>query len=171
MAVDGRHARDDEFTAFMTAAQPGLLRTARFLTGSDDGARELTQEALARTYAAWPRVQVDGALAYTRRIMVNHRRSSWRRWAREVPRPPGDARLDSVAVTDAEIGLRDEVVRLLAHLPQRQRAVVVLRYYVDLSEQEVADLMGISTGTVKSSAARGLAALRQVSATADRTQP
>ena len=147
----------------MAAAQPDLLRMARFLTGSDDLARELTQDALVRTYTAWPRVRREGAVAYTRRIIINRRVNGWRRSAREQPRNPSDAGLDTPVAEGGATERRDEVVRLLAALPERQRKVVVLRYYVDLSEQQVANMMGISVGTVKSSASRGLASLRQLS--------
>jgi len=170
MIASQRSGRDAEFVEFMAAAQPGLLRLARFLTGSDDLARELTQDALVRAYAAWPRVRRDGAVAYTRRIIVNRRVTAWRRTTREQPRNPNDVGLDTPVDDGGGTECRDEVVRLLAALPERQRKVVVLRYYVDLSEQQVADMMGISVGTVKSSASRGLASLRQHSALPQRTQ-
>lgn len=165
-----RLSRDAEFTEFMSAAQPELLRTARYLTGSDDLARELTQDALTRAYAAWPRVRREGAVAYTRRIMVNRRLDGWRRSSREEPRDPLEAGLDTAVFEGGAAERRDEVVRMLSSLPERQRKVVVLRYYVDLSEQQVADMMGISVGTVKSSAARGLAALRSLTVSPDRTE-
>jgi RNA polymerase sigma-70 factor (sigma-E family) len=165
-----RSGRDAEFVEFMAAAQPGLLRLARFLTGSDDLARELTQDALVRAYAAWPRVRREGAVAYTRRIIVNRRVTAWHRTTREQPRNPSDAGLDMPVDDGGGTERRDEVVRLLAALPERQRKVVVLRYYVDLSEQQVADMMGISVGTVKSSASRGLASLRHHSTLPQRTE-
>jgi RNA polymerase sigma-70 factor (sigma-E family) len=162
MAEGDRRSRDAEFAEFMAVAQPGLLRTARYLTGSDDQAVYVRVKASWVSSRAWSRVRPEGALAYTRQVMVNHRRSAWRRSGREVSRAPGDVLLDAVTHQDGRTELRDEVVRLLRSLPRRQRAVVVLRYYVDLSEGEVAHLMGISTGTVKSAAARGLAALRHL---------
>jgi RNA polymerase sigma-70 factor (sigma-E family) len=161
MAASQGSGRDAEFVEFMAAAQPGLLRMARFLTGSDDQARELTQDALVRAYTAWPRVRGEGAVAYTRRIMINRRVTGWRRSSREEPHDPSDVGLEGTVADGGGTERRDEVVRLLATLPERQRKVVVLRYYVDLSEQQVADMMGISVGTVKSSASRGLASLRQ----------
>jgi RNA polymerase sigma factor (sigma-70 family) len=103
-----------------------------------------------------------GAVAYTRRIMVNRRLDGWRRSSREEPRNPLEGGLDTLVSDGGAAERRDEVVRMLSALPERQRKVVVLRYYVDLSEQQVADRMGISIGTVKSSAARGLAALRSL---------
>lgn len=83
---------------------------------------------------------------------------------------PLEAGLDTAVFEGGAAERRDEVVRMLSSLPERQRKVVVLRYYVDLSEQQVADMMGISVGTVKSSAARGLAALRSLAVSPDRTE-
>jgi RNA polymerase sigma-70 factor (sigma-E family) len=153
-----RNQRDVAFTAFAEQASAPLLRTAWLLTGDHHAAHDLVQAALVKTYLAWPRVRPEGALAYARRVLVNERTDTWRRRRREVvvaetPDPPPDDGADPV-------GDRDLVVRLLARLPDQQRRVVVLRYYVDLSEQAVADLLGISVGSVKSAASRGLASLR-----------
>lgn len=170
MTAAERLSRDAEFVEFMSAAQPDLLRTARYLTGSDDLARELTQDALTRVYVAWPRVRREGVVAYTRRIMVNRRLDGWRRSSREEPRKPLEGGLKTVVSDGGEAERRDEVVRMLSALAERERKVVVLRYYVDLSEQQVADIMGISVGTVKSSAARGMAALRSLTVSSYRTE-
>jgi RNA polymerase sigma-70 factor (sigma-E family) len=153
-----RKERDTAFTAFAEQASAPLLRTAWLLTGDHHAAHDLVQAALVKTYLAWPRVRPEGALAYARRVLVNERTDSWRRHRKEVavaetPDPPPDDGADPV-------GDRDLVVRLLARLPEQQRRVVVLRYYVDLSEQAVADLLDISVGAVKSAASRGLASLR-----------
>ena len=123
------------------------------------------QAALVKTYLAWPRVRPEGALAYARRVLVNERTDTWRRRRKEVvvaetPDPPA-------ADDAASVGDRDLVVRLLARLPEQQRRVVVLRYYVDLSEQAVAEILGISVGSVKSAASRGLASLRAELATSE----
>jgi RNA polymerase sigma-70 factor (sigma-E family) len=149
--------RDAAFTAFVEQASPSLLRTAWLLTGDHHAAHELVQAALVKTYVAWPRVRPEGALAYARKVLVNERTDGWRRRrgevvVGEVPERPAPAQTASED--------RDLVVRLLATLPDQQRRVVVLRYYVDLSEQAVADLLNVSVGTVKSTASRGLAALR-----------
>jgi len=154
-----RNQRDVAFTAFAEQASAPLLRTAWLLTGDHHAAHDLVQAALVKTYLAWPRVRPEGALAYARRVLVNERTDTWRRRRREVvvaetPDPPPDDGADPV-------GDRDLVVRLLARLPDQQRRVVVLRYYVDLSEQAVADLLDISVGSVKSAASRGLASLRE----------
>ncbi|MGO4596621.1 SigE family RNA polymerase sigma factor [Terrabacter sp. 2RAF25] len=156
------NARDADFSAFMEQAGPALLRTAWLLTGDHHRAQELAQASLVKTYVAWPRVREGEALAYARRILVNHRTDTWRSTRREVTTdaPPDTAappsRRDETAATDD----RDQVVRLLRALPEQQRKVVVLRYYADLSEQATADALGISVGAVKSAGSRGLAALR-----------
>lgn len=173
--MSGRSARRDaEFSTFMAQAGPALLRTAWLLTGDHHRAQELTQAALVKTYAAWPRVRPGDALAYTRRVLVNHRTDTWRSTRKEhttdaVPdvaahpagsRGSGNAGAsgrDETATADD----RDLVVRLLRDLPEQQRKVVVLRYYTDLSEQATADALGISVGAVKSAASRGLAAVRK----------
>ena len=164
MDRQGKAERDAAFTAFMAVATPSLLRTAWLLTGSHDAAHDLVQGALVKTYAAWHRVQDRDALPYARRILINHRTDTWRRTRGEHPmaEPPERPHHDGTVADD-----RDHVVRLLATLPDQQRKVVVLRYYNDLSEQAVADLLGISVGSVKSAASRGLAALRTAYPTAD----
>ncbi|SRR5580765_2150775 len=150
--------RDLAFAEFMRDATPSLMRTAWLLTGSTEAAHDLVQAALVKTYAAWHRVREDSALAYARRILVNQRTDTWRGTRREVTveQVPETPHTDGTAVDD-----RDHLVRLLAVLPEQQRRVVVLRHYNDLSEQAVADLLGISVGSVKSAASRGLAALRE----------
>lgn len=157
MGTQGKSERDAAFTAFMTQATPSLLRTAWLLTGSHDAAHDLVQATLVKTYAVWPRVQPDDALPYARRILINHRTDTWRKTRGESPvaEPPERSHHDATTTED-----RDHVVRLLATLPDQQRKVVVLRYYHDLPEQAVADLLGISVGSVKSAGSRGLAALR-----------
>ncbi|GAA6524470.1 SigE family RNA polymerase sigma factor [Intrasporangium sp. DVR] len=158
MTPRGRQ-RDAAFSTFMEQAGPALLRTAWLLTGDHHRAQELTQAALVKTYVAWPRVREGEALAYARRVLANQRTDSWRSTRREVVTdavPCGEPLPDAMATSDT----RDLVVRLLRQLPEQQRKVVVLRYYTDLSEQTVAEVLGISVGAVKSAASRGLAALR-----------
>ena len=153
-----RQVDDETFTAFVAAAQPQLLRTAYFLTGSQDRARELTQEALVRAYAAWPRIREEQALAYVRRILVNLRADDARRVRREFST---NAFTEGPAPADTRVEDRDEVLRLLSRLPRQQRVIVVLRHCCDLSEHDVADTLGISVGAVKSASSRGLATLRE----------
>lgn len=149
--------RDAAFTEFMQQATPSLMRTAWLLTGSTDASRELVQAALVKTYAAWPKVRRESATAYARRVLINQRTDGWRSTGRE--RATADVPEQSVT-TDHNVEDRDQIVRLLARLPEQQRKVVVLRYYQDLPEAAVADLLGISVGAVKSAASRGLATLR-----------
>jgi RNA polymerase sigma-70 factor (sigma-E family) len=163
--------RDTSFATFMDRAGPALLRTAWFLTGDTDHAQELTQAAFVKTYVVWHKIDHDTALAYARRCLVNHKIDVWRATRHEVADLTG-AGLEgasasagsasrshdgAVATTDH----RDDLVRRLSRLPEQQRKIVVLRYYADQSEASVADALGISVGTVKSTASRGLAALRQ----------
>lgn len=156
----GRADRDAEFTAFMADAGPGLLRTAWLLVGDAHRAEELVQQALVRTYGAWARVSGGDPAAYTRRTLVNLRTDTWRRRRREVLTAPAELPEDAVASGTGAVHDRDTLVRALARLTPRQRRVVVLRHLVGLTEREVAEDLGISTGTVKSTSSRALAALR-----------
>lgn len=151
--------RNSEFTSFMLANQSELLRTAWFLVGDAGRAEELTQQALVRTYVAWPRARRD-PLAYTRRVLVNLRTDTWRRRRHETL-VDGRSLPDRLVLQDPGVEDRDQLGRLLEVLSTRQRRIVVLRYFLDLSESEVADELNISVGTVKSTASRALAGLRQ----------
>ncbi|QAY64970.1 SigE family RNA polymerase sigma factor [Xylanimonas allomyrinae] len=155
-------SREEEFTAFMESAAPQLARTAWLLCGDAHLADELVQQALTRTYLAWGRAREGEPLAYARRVLANLRVDLWRRRRREVLLAPVD--LPEVAHDGAErrVDDRDRLVRALATLTPRQRRIVVLRHLVGLSEQEVAADLGISLGTVKSTASRSLAQLRSV---------
>ncbi|GIG19914.1 DNA-directed RNA polymerase sigma-70 factor [Cellulomonas chitinilytica] len=157
---DRRGARDDEFTAFMSAHADALLRTAWLLCGDAHRAEELTQQALVRMYASWGRAGRGDELAYARRILVNLRIDTWRRRRREVLSAPED--LPEVTAPDEHTSThdRDQLIRALALLSPRQRRVVVLRHLVGLPEAEVAADLGVSLGTVKSTASRGLGVLR-----------
>jgi RNA polymerase sigma-70 factor (sigma-E family) len=151
---------DAEFTAFATTAQAELGRLAWLLTGDVHAAAELVQTTLVRTYTAWPRARAGDPLAYARRILANARIDLWRRRRREVLVAPDE--LPHRAAPDESVAVvhRDELVRALAELSPQQRRVVVLRYLVGLSEREVADDLGVSTGSVKTQASRGLHKLR-----------
>lgn len=148
-------ASDEEFEEFVAGALPRLLRFAHLLTGSASGAEDLVQTALGRSWRAWRSGRVDDPQAFVRKVMVNSHATWRRRNSREiaVANPP-----DQVIAEDQarRVDDRDVVCRALLTLPPRQRAVIVLRYYEELSELEIADLMGISPGTVKSQAARAL---------------
>ena len=151
--------RDEaEFRAFVEANGATLLHAARLLTGDHHRGEDLVQTALTRVYLKWGRI--DAPLAYARRALVTaHIDQSRRRWWGERPTEqlPETAGIDGAL---ASSDLRDELRRLLAELSPRERAVVVLRFYCDLSEHETADTLGIPLGTVKSSCARALARMR-----------
>jgi RNA polymerase sigma-70 factor (sigma-E family) len=148
------------FEDFVAGRGQALQRFGYALTGDWALAEDLLQTALARAYPRWSRITRDDPEAYVRKIMLNTWSSWWRRrWRGEVPSAqlPEAAGPDSYVAVDSRQVLR----AALAALPPRQRAVVVLRYHQDLSEVQVADLLGISVGTVKSQAAKALATLRQ----------
>ena len=155
-------ADDAEFDAFVVARSPALLRTAYLLVRDQGLAEDLLQTSLTKTWFAWSRIHGDPE-PYVRRVMVTTNVSWWRRrWNGEVPTadlpdlPSGaEAPVDSGDLWEA-----------LGHLPRRQRAVVVLRYYEDLTEAETARLLDCSVGTVKSQCARALAKMRLDSALA-----
>jgi RNA polymerase sigma-70 factor (sigma-E family) len=156
----GDAAVDAEFADWMAARQVALVRTAYLLTGSQHAAEDLVQTTLTKLYLAWDRIadrqHVD---AYARRALINEHRSTWRR-ARRRPEVLSDAPPESGHQPAVYDGEREAVWRFVQTLPPRQRAVIVLRYYEDLSEAETADLLGVSAGTVKSQASRALASLR-----------
>ena len=150
----------EEFRAYVAARSGALLGTATLLTGDRALAEDLVQTALARTCLAWGRIRQREAVdAYCRRVLVTTYATWWRRrWRGEVPtaEPPERAGADPYERVDETLRLR----AALARLPRRMRAAVVLRYWDDLPEAEVAELLGCSVGTVKSQASRGLAKLR-----------
>lgn len=153
--------RDAEFAAFMAADAGSLLHTAWLLCGDAHRAEELTQQALVSTYVAWPRARDTDPLAYARRSLANARIDSWRRRRREVLTSPEMIPRDTSPGHETRIAERDQLVRALRTLPPRQRRIVVLRHFVGLAEAEVADELGVSLGTVKSTASRALARLRE----------
>ncbi|MCP2324653.1 RNA polymerase sigma-70 factor (sigma-E family) [Hamadaea flava] len=147
-----------DFAEFVTARSARLLRVAYLLTRDWALAEDLLQSSLAKAWTAWRRIEGDPE-PYVRRILVNTYTSWWRRrWHHE--RPIGE--LPEQAAPDEHRGYddRDQLARALGRLPRQQRAVLVLRYYEDLSEAQIADVLGISPGTVKSHAAKAIAKLR-----------
>ena len=163
MESSGRGSRrppaDEEFTAFVAAAWPGLYRTAYLLLGDHGLAEDLVQTALAKTYASWGRVRhVEAASGYARTVLVNTATSWFRRrsWRRDLP----TASLPEVADHVADPTHRPSVLAALAHLAPRQRAVIVLRFYDDLSVAETAEALGCTEGTVKSQTHDALRRLR-----------
>jgi RNA polymerase sigma-70 factor (sigma-E family) len=149
----------EEFDEFVLVRSPRLLRSAYLLTRDWAAAEDLLQTALTKAWFVWRRMQGDPE-PYVRRILYNTYASWWRRrWTGEHPVstvPEGRAHHDS----QSEVAERDEVWQALGRLPKRQRAVLVLRYFEDLSEAEIAETLEISVGTVKSQAAKALARLR-----------
>jgi RNA polymerase sigma-70 factor (sigma-E family) len=153
-------AAESEFSEFMHSRWLQLLRLGFVLTGDTGLAEDLAQTALARAYASWPRIRQAGDPdAYVRRVMVNahHSRFRKRRVAEQltgmVPEP---------APVDATGGCDDRVALMAAllSLPVGQRSVVVLRFWLDMTEAQVAEALGCSLGNVKSQASRALAKLR-----------
>ena len=144
----------DAFDAFVRSRLPHLLRFGVVLTGSEQAAADLVQDALERTLLRWSRIESDDPEGYVRRVMVTHNVSLWRRVRRErltadVPERSYVDRQHDPALWQA-----------LSQLPPRQRAVIALRYYEDLSEAQIAEVLGVSAGTVKSQASRAMAKLR-----------
>ncbi|MFF7797551.1 SigE family RNA polymerase sigma factor [Streptomyces olivaceus] len=153
------------FSSYVKARQPVLLRTARSLTANPSDAEDLLQTALTKTYVAWERIEDHRALdGYVRRALLNTRTSQWRKRkvdefaCDELPEPEPVAAGDDPAERQA---LHDAMWRATTKLPARQRAMVVLRYYEDLSEAQTAEVLGVSVGTVKSAVSRALGKLRE----------
>lgn len=152
--------RDEDreaFDAFVRARLPDLVRFGRSLTGTTEGGQDLVQDALERTLLAWSRIESrTDPEGYVRRIMVNRNISIWRKWGREHPT---DQVFDS-GVEDSFFD--DDLWQALKTLPTKQRAVIALRYYEDMSEADIARTLGCSVGTVKSQASKALSKLRDV---------
>ncbi|WP_345524513.1 SigE family RNA polymerase sigma factor [Nocardioides endophyticus] len=149
-----------DFASFYAAARPTLLRTTYAVTGDRQLAEDAVQVAFAKAYASWSRViRADDPTAYVRRIAINaalgHGRRAFFRRETSVDRLPERAVNPGLDALE-----RDDVWRAVRALPPRQRAVVVLRYYEDLSERQIAETLGCRPGTVKSQASAALATLR-----------
>ena len=150
---------DQEFRGWALASRGGLRRTAFLLSGDWFLADDLVQDALIRIYGVWPRVERSGDVgAYARRVLVNlyldYRRRPWRR------ERPTDQIPDRATPADDGVGDRDKLLAALRQVPPRQRAVLVLRFWEDLSIAQTANTLGTSAGNVKSQTSRGLTALR-----------
>ncbi|WP_133741042.1 SigE family RNA polymerase sigma factor [Actinorugispora endophytica] len=155
-----RQTRYEEFSDYVQRRGPALQRMALSLTGNHADAEDLLQAALVKTFFAWERISSPHARdGYVRRAMVNTQISEWRRKhldvypTDEIPEQRMD---DPTWRTD----LADAVGRAIRRLPDRQRLAVVLRYYEDMSEAEIASALGVSVGTVKSTVSRAVAKLR-----------
>lgn len=159
------HRDDEVFSAFVRAQTPRLAEAAYLLTGGADGTEDLLQSAFAATYAQWHKLaDLDDAARHLRKALWNHH-STWRRRHRRpeflVPRAPAPAVAPDAAAVEERLAL----LAALRCLSDRQRAVVVLRFFDGCTEPEVADLLGCSIGSVKQHAHRGLSRLRQILST------
>ena len=157
---------DGEFREFMQARWPVMVRLAYGLTGDQGHAEDVAQAAFARAHASWPRVSRAGDPdAYVRQIVVNENRNRFRRHrvTERLTGSPPESGIAGVAWTDTAQRYDDRLVLIAAlqRLGPRQRAVIVLRYWMDLTEHETAAVLNCSAGTVKSQASRALATLRQ----------
>lgn len=156
----------EAFVAYVRARQAPLLRSAALITGDPHRAQDLLQDALIKLAARWERVREGSPDAYVRRVMYRDNISRWRREGREVPvaevadgmRPLGS----TPPVDPAARATGLDVRRALPQLTDKQRVVLVLRYYDDLSETQIAQTLGVSNGTVKSQAHVALRRLREL---------
>jgi RNA polymerase sigma-70 factor (sigma-E family) len=170
----GADAAHDEFDAFVAARSTALWRSAYLLTGDAHKAEDLLQTALVKTWRRWDRLDQrshETVEAYVRRALATTYTDWWRRrWRGEVPTADLPDLPDRGAGPDesGRVETRRDVLTALAGLTKGQRAVIVLRYFDDLTEQQTADALGVSVGTVKSQASRAIAALRSSPALADR---
>ncbi len=157
---------DTSYVEFVTGRWPALFRLSYLLTGAHEPAEDLLQSVLMKAYASWGRIhRMESPDAYVRRMLVNGAISAGKRgWRREHP----TEQVPETARTGHEQGYVDRAALwpVVQTLPPRQRAVVVLRYYEDLSEEEIARVLGCSRGTVKSQASDALKSLRRTLVTA-----
>lgn len=150
------------FGEYVRSRSHTLLRAAQAMTGNRADAEDLVQATLVKAYQSWDRIDDPAALdTYVRRVMVNTHISGWRR--RRVDEYPTDEIPDAPATDDAtkDSDMRDVVQRAIDRLPRQMRAAVMLRFYDDMTEPEVAAALGVSVGTVKSTVARAVAKLRK----------
>jgi RNA polymerase sigma-70 factor (sigma-E family) len=149
------------FGEYVRSRSGALLRAAQAMTGNRADAEDLLQATLVKAYQSWDRIADHAALdTYVRRAMVNTHISGWRR--RRVDADPTDELPDSPAAdATGDSDLHDVVQRAIDRLPRQMRAAVMLRYYDDMTEPEVAAALGVSVGTVKSTVARAVAKLRK----------
>ena len=167
MRTRGHARRDAEFTAFVRGHSDRLHRYGYVLTGSGAEAEELVQETLVKVYLAWERICQEGSpLGYTRSAMARTHISRWRSWRRRTALQDRVVldRTSAATSWETEATERDAMWRALRELPPRQRAVVVLRFYEDLTERDIAAALGCAVGTVKSQLSRALSTLRGLGA-------
>ncbi|GAB3459913.1 SigE family RNA polymerase sigma factor [Streptomonospora sediminis] len=161
MTETARKSRYEEFAAYVSDRGPALLRMARSLANNRSDAEDLLQAALIKTFFAWDKIASPNARdGYVRRAMVNTQISEWRRQRLNVY-PTEDIPDQRVDDATWKTDLADTVHRAIARLPARQRTVVVLRYYEDMTEAQIAAHLGVTLGTVKSTLSRATTKLRQ----------
>ena len=155
---------DEAVTALFAAEYRPLVRVAALLLRDEAAAEDITQDAFVALHAAWWRLRSpERARAYLRQSVVNRCRSALRhrgvidRYLRRQPPPGVAASAEHAALASAQ---HDHILAVVATLPLRQREAIVLRYYADVSEAEIAEVMGVGVGSVKSHTARAVAALR-----------
>jgi RNA polymerase sigma-70 factor (sigma-E family) len=151
---------EPEFDAFVRERYPQLLRYAVMLTGRRWDAEEVVQEALLRCLKRWRSVPADNAVAYVRRAIYNE----FLRAAKKATPVAPEELLDQLDLTDvaASVASRDHILLVLQELPPRQRAAVVARFVLDLSEAQTAEELGCAVGTVKSLTSRGVARMKEL---------
>jgi len=155
--------RGDDFDDFVRGSATRLLRTAVLLTGDRGAAEDLVQETYERIYVHWPRIRTGAPEAYARKTLTNLASNRWRTRRRRPAEVTLADDFDRPSPDSSEhYAVRDHVIRALQTLPPRQRAVIVLRYYEDLTEVQTAEVLGCSVGNVKSQASRALDRLRLV---------
>ncbi|WP_194897484.1 SigE family RNA polymerase sigma factor [Catenulispora pinisilvae] len=163
-------SQTDEFERFVAARWSALNQLGSLLTGGDrQRAEDLVQEALVKLWSAWSRVADEAPEAYARTVLVRlAARSARRRWWGERPSEQVPE-VEAAGDLSASVAERTKLEAALAQLPPRQRAAVVLRYYQDMSESQVAEMLGAPIGTVRSHTRRGVERLRQIFADVNET--
>ena len=160
---------DDEFRDFMAARWSALVRTAYLLTGSHHNAEDLAQTALVRAFVKWPRVRdSDDPAAYVRQIMIHCHRDQFRR--RRVGEWLTSRMPEPRQVTEAPFDEDEQLLAALARLPARQRAVVVLYYFDEMTHAQIGAALGTRESTVRSQLSRAMAALRKDGSLAEATR-
>ena len=156
-----RTPNSEEFGRYVAERGPTLLRMARSLTNSHADAEDLLQAALVKTFLAWGRIANPRARdGYVRRAMVNTQISEWRRTRLDID-PTDESPEQRVDDPTWRSDLADVVTRAIDRLPDRQRTTVILRYYEDLTEAQIAERLGVTIGTVKSTLSRSVEKLRR----------
>lgn len=169
MGPRARDRRRQECDEFVSAAGTGLLRAAFLLTGERTAAEDLVQTALLRTFVHWPQAR-QAPRAYANQVLLNLARDRWRQQSRWRTHPVGDieSEVESLPVDSSghasgpisDVIERTTMLRALDSLPDRQREVIVLRFYMDMTVEETAAILDIPEGTVKSTLSRAVDRLR-----------